>query len=676
MNKTTHRFTQGLHLLVTVALLAGLALGLRPVPVAHAATFNIADGDVTALINAINTANGNAEADTINLAAGGTYTLTAVDNDTDGPNGLSSIADDGAGNGITINGNGATIQRSSAGGTPDFRILHVAPGGDLTLNDVTITNGDPGANSGGGIYNEGTLKLENVTVKDNDAGGDGGGICNYYDGTLTANNSIVSGNTAGWEGGGIHEDWGDVTLTNCTVSGNKAPSDDGGGISNSGGTLTLENCTVSGNTAGYGGGIYNEDTLALENSTVSDNEADEGGGIFNDRDADLTLTNCTVSGNKATATGSSYGNGGGILNEETADLTLTNCTVSGNKANDFGGGIHQTCFTADTLVLLADGSFKRIADVQVGDAPLGYDFVANVPVTNVVQHTLQSEADSYLQINGLEVTESHPFAVGPDQWVEAGQLRVGDWVVGDGLTEITHVGRVYESISVYNLTVADTHNYYVSDGSDLFLVHNKPDGNGGQVDLNNVTITNNTADDDNDNDGDGGGIHQDGAATPNFRNTIIAGNIDKSTPTLDDCDGSLSSQGYNLVGNGTGCPSGGTGDQTTTDPKLGPLQDNGGPTETHALLSGSPAIDAATDCTTVAGDAVTQDQRGEPRPADGDQDGTAICDIGAYEAPPPEPVGGVVVPVSRLGLLAPWLGLAALASLAALTVALGRRRRG
>src|SRR5438552_1707656 len=88
---------------------------------ALAATFTIADGDVAGLKAAINTANGNNDDDTINLAAGGAYTLTAVDNSTKGPNGLPVIGADNAGGAahkLTINGNGATIQRSGAGSTP------------------------------------------------------------------------------------------------------------------------------------------------------------------------------------------------------------------------------------------------------------------------------------------------------------------------------------------------------------------------------------------------------------------------------------------------------------------------------------------------------------------------------------------------------------------------------
>lgn len=108
---------------------------------------------------------------------------------------------------------------------------------------------------------------------------------------------------------------------------------------------------------------------------------------------------------------------------------------------------------------------------------------------------------------------------------------------------------------------------------------------------------------------------------PELRNTILAGN---TAPADRDCGGSPSSGGDNLVGVGSvtcGAFTAGNGDlvgtaATPRDPKLGPLTNNGGTTATHALLTGSPAINAAEDCT-------ASDQRGVARPA--------ACDIGAYE---------------------------------------------
>jgi len=92
----------------------------------------------------------------------------------------------------------------------------------------------------------------------------------------------------------------------------------------------------------------------------------------------------------------------------------------------------------------------------------------------------------------------------------------------------------------------------------------------------------------------------------------------------------VTSNGYNLSSDGT-CNFYGPGDMNNTNPLLGPLQNNGGPTQTIALPSGSPAIDAGNPagCTDGSGHLLATDQRGQPRP---DKEDTGGCDIGAYES--------------------------------------------
>ena len=134
----------------------------------------------------------------------------------------------------------------------------------------------------------------------------------------------------------------------------------------------------------------------------------------------------------------------------------------------------------------------------------------------------------------------------------------------------------------------------------------------GSLALTFVTIADNSSD-------SGGGLAWRGGVDFNVANSIFAGNGGRN------CDDPFASSGYNLD-SGTSCGFGSTGDLSGSDPLLGPLAYNGGATRSHALLVGSPAVDAASpSCTSGI------DQRGTSRPQDGDATPGAVCDIGSYE---------------------------------------------
>jgi len=152
----------------------------------------------------------------------------------------------------------------------------------------------------------------------------------------------------------------------------------------------------------------------------------------------------------------------------------------------------------------------------------------------------------------------------------------------------------------------------------------------------NATITSNRANDDGDVSGNGGGIKRT-SGTVNLRNTILALNIQNAAGLAvdDDCKGALGQLIYSLIFDAQGCTF--TNNHTLTGqyPRLGILANNGGPTQTHALNSDSPAIDAGepTGCKDRSNNNLTSDQRGRARPVDGDRDGVKACDIGAFEFP-------------------------------------------
>ena len=258
---------------------------------------NFTAATVSDLIADINAANRAGGTNTITLTAPTTtpYVLTAVDNHTDGPTALPVISRRDA---LTVVGNGVTMERSAAFGTPDFRLFDVASGASLTLQNVTLQNGleDGSGNSaeGGALYNQGTLILRGATVQNNEAEGSnganarnlkqnggvgqdaaGGGI--WSSGSLTlANVTLVQNNTALGGSGGNAYDGNDP----YSQAGNGG-SGSGGGVYVAGGTVTVVGGRLSRNVAegGQGGDkLFQFGGASVDEGGYGGNGL--GGGLF------------------------------------------------------------------------------------------------------------------------------------------------------------------------------------------------------------------------------------------------------------------------------------------------------------------------------------------------------------------------------------------------------------
>ena len=319
----------------------GVALLLLMPMFAYGDVFNCADGDVRCLIDAINVANANGEDDTIELAPGGAYTLTAPDpaGGSSGPTGLPAINSV-----ITIVGRGATISRSTDMATPDFRVLYVDANGHLILNEVSVrygrATGVSPAQDGGGIRvgRGATVNVVASVISDNFSSFLGGGVFVDVDGMLVLDQSAVLDNQA-VDGGGVFLVKALVEVEDSVIAGNTA--DFGGGIFNDNGGVThVVGSSISRNTASrWGGGIGNFSfgsgpdfgtRLTIVDTTLSENSGGDGGAIYSNTGS-AQVTASTISDNY-----SDYG-GSGISNKTgRASFSLNDSCIVGNEKTQFG----------------------------------------------------------------------------------------------------------------------------------------------------------------------------------------------------------------------------------------------------------------------------------------------------------------------------------------------------
>ncbi|KAB2892757.1 MAG: hypothetical protein F9K28_11200, partial [Bacteroidetes bacterium] len=321
----------------------------------------------TDLVNAITDANGTPEPDTICLTGSTTYTFTTAYIPL---NALPAITSE-----ITIIGNGATLTRQT--GSPLFGFFEVSAGGSLTLENLTLSGGDVGNDTGGALVNEGgTVTLNNVTFSNNHA--NTGGAIDNESGSLTLTDSTFENNQADYGGAIDNDTGGTLSISGSTFTSNTAALD-GGAIHNDGGTLTVTDSTFTSNTAGrYGGALDNTGSAVLSGSTFSGNSASWSGGAIRNTNS-LTVNNGSVlESNAATLGGNGEGWGGGVYNTSSGTATISSSTLSENEAIQ-GGGIRNhgsltlnenTQLTGNSASSRGGGIYNAGGTIQLTDSAL------------------------------------------------------------------------------------------------------------------------------------------------------------------------------------------------------------------------------------------------------------------------------------------------------------------
>jgi hypothetical protein len=575
------------------------------------------------------TLSGNVGADPDGGAILNLGTLTVLQSTLSGNGGVNAlggaIRNDGT---LTVDGSTFLNNAANSGGAIyNTATLTVVDSSTFSSNTAGTSSGNTDG-AGGGIYNSGMLMLCDSTFSGNASEGfsalsgiGGGGLYNRTSGVATVQNTNFTANS-GQYGGGIAND-GQLTVTDCTFSKNGAGFG-GGGISNTG-MLTVTSSTFSSN-GGFsvysvrGGGIYNTGTLTIGGSTFDGNyaggdDSGEGGAIYGgglisdstflDNGADgwggaieggtFTISGCNFSGNSCASGAGAIDCYALTISDSTITdstswalvsaisasyLTMTNCTVSGNGPPGENNWV----------IFIGGGTLSNCAIIgnstDNGDSTLATD--GNVTITNcTISDNTNSEYGAIdnggtLTISNSSISNNSGYGVG-------GILNSGTLIVSNST--------ISDNVVTYPVT-------QVIIGG---IANLAPSSTNATLTLLNCTLADNT-----------GTQLYSGPGVVEVGNCIFAG--DGTAPNLSVTPGfNFLSQGHNLSSdNGSGLLTG-PGDLINMNPLLGPLQDNGGPTETMALLPGSPAVDAG-DPNQLG----TPDQRGVVR--------SGGVNIGAYQA--------------------------------------------
>ncbi len=418
--------------------------------------------------------------------------------------------------------------------------------------------------------------------------------------SLSITSSVLTNNTADIGGAISAAGSGTLNITDTTISQNSATSTaatrGGGGLSVQSMATNLTNVIIDDNTAaGTGGGIYNftfagaagagESTLTVNGGSITGNSAASGGGIFNENQnvgelATAILTGVTVSGNTASAAG------GGIWSNSA--LNISGATITSNTATGRGGGVQhenttQKADIRNSSISGNSGSFG--GGVAVLDSAA--DFVGVLFSNNVATTGATNKFGTQLESRGSVVTLSN--------------VTVND-----------EVSAAQGTSSIENVADPGT-------AAELYITNSTFVGSTGRVGIKTFAFAG-------------------GNSFAAYGHSIFSS---YGTSLISNGAGTVasSSSGFNVFEDTPLAALTIASDVVGTNPQIGPLQDNGGPTFTRGLLANSPAIDTgdntqALDLSDLNGGTVlTTDQRGSgfDRIADGDGNGTATADIGAFE---------------------------------------------
>jgi hypothetical protein len=542
--------------------------------------------------------------------------------------------------------------------------------GNLAVTDCTFSDNNSYTEygGGGGILNNtnGTLTVTSSTFSGNSSSFFGGGILNY--GKLTVSDSTFSGNSAQL-GGGI-DNFNALTVTDSTFSGNSASSYGGGIYNNTGDSVTVGNTIIAGDTASIGPDVYGP--VASKGNNLFGNTNGMSGSISSDltgKAANLgplaynggpTATMALLTGSPALNAGNNAlipagqiydqrGPGYGRIVNGTVDIgafevppvyTVTDLHDTAGSSSDV---------TLRYAITHADANPNSTSTIDfnvTGTIALGSDLPAlsanviingpgasSLTISGGNDDAILSSTLSNVTVSVSGLTLANAYVSGGGGAIDNdGTLTVTGCTIADNTASGGGGIRNSGTLTVTDSTIAD---------------NTASDGGGGGIDNSGtLTVTDSTIADNTASDGDGGGIDNSGTLTVTdstfsgnsayyfgggifsdggtltVGNTIIAG--DTAGVGGPDVYGPITSVGHNLFGYTSGMSGYISSDVTGKAADLGPLSYNGGPTETMALLPGSPAINAGNNSVTAG---VTFDQRGTgfPRIVGG------TVDIGAFE---------------------------------------------